>query len=139
MRSSADRIRVTAQLIRASDGFHLWSQNYDRDVDDMIGIQEDLAVNIANALETSMDPQALAEMARVGTASVDAYREYLRGVQLVLDAFNMSYGAEKQRAAYEHFERAGPSTRVLPTHIFRRQITGSSNSRLHGSIRAPRG
>ena len=106
VRSGADRIRVTAQLIRASDGFHLWSQNYDRDVDDMIGIQEDLAVNIANALETSMDPEALAEMARVGTASVDAYREYLRGVQLVLDAFNMSYGAEKQRVAYEHFERA---------------------------------
>ncbi|HEY5763640.1 MAG TPA: hypothetical protein VIS73_10585 [Rhodocyclaceae bacterium] len=106
VRSGADRIRVTAQLIRASDGFHLWSQNYDRDVDDMIGIQEDLAVNIANALETSMDPQALAEMARVGTASVDAYREYLRGVQLVLEAVNISHGAEEQRAAYEHFERA---------------------------------
>ena len=106
VRSGADRIRVTAQLIRASDGFHLWSQNYDRDVDDMIGIQEDLAVNIANALETSMDPQALAEMARVGTASVDAYREYLRGVQLVLAAVNISHGAEEQRAAYEHFERA---------------------------------
>ena len=106
VRSGADRIRVTAQLIRASDGFHLWSQNYDRDADDMIGIQEDLAINIANALETSMDPQALAEMARVGTASVDAYREYLRGVQLVLEAVNISHGAEEQRAAYEHFERA---------------------------------
>src|SRR5210317_2649342 len=106
IRSGANRIRVTAQLIRASDGFHLWSQNYDRDVDDMIGIQEDLAFNIANALETSMDPQALAEMAQVGTASVDAYREYLRGVEGVLDALNSSHGAELQRAAYEHFERA---------------------------------
>jgi TolB-like protein/Tfp pilus assembly protein PilF len=106
IRSGANRIRVTAQLIRASDGFHLWSQNYDRDVDDMIGIQEDLAFNIANALETSMDPQALAEMARVGTASVDAYREYLRGVEQALNAFNLSYGAELQRVAYEHFERA---------------------------------
>ena len=36
VRSSADRIRVTAQLIRASDGFHLWSENYDRDIADMI-------------------------------------------------------------------------------------------------------
>jgi TolB-like protein len=106
IRSGANRIRVTAQLIRASDGFHLWSQNYDRDVDDMIGIQEDLAFNIANALETSMDPQALAEMARVGTASVDAYRDYLRGVEQVLNSFNVSYGAELQRVAYEHFERA---------------------------------
>jgi len=106
IRSGANRIRVTAQLIRASDGFHLWSQNYDRDVDDMIGIQEDLAFNIANALETSMDPQALAEMARVGTASVDAYREYLRGVEQVLNSINVSHGAELQRVAYEHFERA---------------------------------
>jgi len=106
IRSGANRIRVTAQLIRASDGFHLWSQNYDRDVDDMIGIQEDLAINIANALETSMDPQALAEMARAGTTSVDAYREYLRGVEGVLDSYNVSYGAELQRAAYKHFERA---------------------------------
>ena len=106
IRSGANRIRVTAQLIRASDGFHLWSQNYDRDVDDMIGIQEDLAFNIANALETSMDPQALAEMARVGTASVDAYREYLRGVEQVLNSINVSHGAELQRLAYEHFERA---------------------------------
>jgi TolB-like protein len=106
IRSGANRIRVTAQLIRASDGFHLWSQNYDRDVDDMIGIQEDLAINIANALETSMDPQALAEMARVGTASVDAYREYLRGVEAALDAFNVSHGSEQQRVAYEHFEQA---------------------------------
>lgn len=106
IRSGANRIRVTAQLIRASDGFHLWSQNYDRDVDDMIGIQEDLAINIANALETSMDPQALAEMAQAGTASVDAYREYLRGVEAVLDSFDLSGGAELQRAAYEHFERA---------------------------------
>jgi len=106
IRSGANRIRVTAQLIRASDDFHLWSQNYDRDVDDMISIQEDLAFNIANALETSMDPQALAEMARAGTTSVDAYREYLRGVEGVLESFNESHGAELQRAAYEHFERA---------------------------------
>jgi TolB-like protein len=106
IRSGANRIRVTAQLIRASDGFHLWSQNYDRDVDDMISIQEDLAINIANALETSMDPQALAEMAQAGTTSVDAYREYLHGVQQVLDSYNLSHGAELQRAAYEHFERA---------------------------------
>ena len=106
VRSSPGRIRVTAQLIRASDGFHLWSQNYDRDVDDMIGIQEDLAINIANALETSMDPQALTEMARVGTASIDAYREYLRGVQLSMEGLSMSQGVEQQRAAYEHFEQA---------------------------------
>ncbi|NND44184.1 MAG: tetratricopeptide repeat protein [Xanthomonadales bacterium] len=80
VRSSGDRIRVTAQLIRAQDGFHVWSENYDRTEADMIGIQEDLAVKIAEALETTMDPQALEQMANAGTRSVEAYKAYLRGV-----------------------------------------------------------
>jgi TolB-like protein/predicted Zn-dependent protease len=108
VRSSGDRIRVTAQLIRASDGFHLWSQNYDRAVADMIGIQEDLARNIATALQTSMDPAALAQMAQVGTDSVEAYQGYLRGLQLTAEAQTYSVGQrlELTRQAYEQFERA---------------------------------
>ena len=106
VRSGGDRIRVTAQLIRASDGFHLWSENYDRDVADMIGIQEDLALNIANALETSMDPEALAEMARVGTDSIEAYREYLRGIEAFLESQTSAEGNALFRQAYEHFEKA---------------------------------
>ena len=54
VRRSGDRLRVTAQLVRASDGFHLWSENYDRAVDDMIDIQENVAIEIANALESNI-------------------------------------------------------------------------------------
>ena len=82
VRSAGYRIRVTAQLIRAADGFHVWSENYDRTEADMIGIQEDLAVKIAEALETTMDPAALTEMTEVGTRSVEAYKAYLRGIAL---------------------------------------------------------
>ena len=106
VRSSDERIRVTAQLIRASDGFHLWSENYDRDIADMIGIQEDLALSIAAALETSMDPEALAQMAQVGTRSIEAYQAYLRGVQLQLQSLTESEGNEPFNAAYDYFERA---------------------------------
>ncbi len=56
VRSSGDRIRVTAQLIRASDGFHLWSENYDRDVADMIEIQEDLALQYRQCAENHDGP-----------------------------------------------------------------------------------
>ena len=83
VRSTPQRVRVTAQLIRASDGFHLWSQTYDRDVADMIQVQEDLAQQIALAMQTSMDPAALAAMAGVGTRSVEAYQAYIRGVASV--------------------------------------------------------
>ncbi len=101
VRSSADRIRVTAQLIRASDGFHVWSENYDSAPSDMITIQEDLAREIALALETTMDPDALAAMASAGTRSVSAYQEYLRGMVLY-----QGLDDEAFLEGYEHFERA---------------------------------
>jgi TolB-like protein len=80
VRRSGDRLRVTAQLVRASDGFHLWSENYDRAVDDMIDIQENVAIEIANALETAMDPEQLAKMVSSGTTSVPAFEAYLAGL-----------------------------------------------------------
>jgi len=80
VRRGGDTLRITAQLIRASDGFHLWSETYDRTLDDIIAIQEDIAIQIANALETAMSPEALAEMMDAGTNSVPAYEAYLKGV-----------------------------------------------------------
>ncbi len=101
VRSTPQRIRVTAQLIRAADGFHLWSQTYDRDVADMIEIQEDLARQIALAMQTSMDPQALSDMAVVGTRSVEAYQAYIRGV-----AETLTLKASDFKEAYGYFEQA---------------------------------
>ncbi len=105
VRRSGDRIRVTAQLIRAEDGFHLWSQNYDRDAIDVIEIQEDLAIQIARALETTMDPQALADMLRVGTRSVAAYQAYIHGAALRAQSL-VENDRELMRTAYEYFEEA---------------------------------
>jgi len=80
VRRSGDRLRVTAQLIRAIDGFHLWSETFDRGVDDMIDIQENVAIEIANAMDTAMDPEALAKMMSSGTSSVPAFEAYLAGL-----------------------------------------------------------
>mgnify|MGYP001822867940 CR=1 FL=1 len=90
VRSGGDRLRVTAQLIRASDGFHLWSQTYDRDPEDVIAIQEEIAVEIATALETAMDPEALAQMVSSGTSSVPAFNAYLEGQ--AIDSGTLSTG-----------------------------------------------
>jgi TolB-like protein/Flp pilus assembly protein TadD len=80
VRRGGDRLRVTAQLIRADDGFHLWSETYDRGSDDVIAIQENVAIAIANALETAMDPKALEQMVSAGTSSVPAYEAYLEAL-----------------------------------------------------------
>jgi len=80
VRSGGENLRVTAQLIRANDGFHLWSETYDRKPEDIIGIQEDIAIKIATALETVMDPEALAKMVSTGTSSVAAFNAYIQGL-----------------------------------------------------------
>ena len=132
VRSAGDRIRVTAQLIRASDGFHLWSQNYDRDVADMIGIQEDLARNIATALETSMNPAALgsdgASRHRVGRGlpGVPA-----RAAGAVRRLHNPGPGRTNLDKAYIHFEKARAidpnffDAHVQAAHYWRIELTPS--------------
>ncbi len=105
VRRGGDRLRVTAQLIRAEDGFHLWSQTYDRTLDDVIQIQEEVAVEIARALKTAMDPEALAKMMSAGTSSVPAFEAYLEGL-----AYGISSGTTgdvyEYLSASQAFERA---------------------------------
>jgi TolB-like protein len=105
VRRAGERIRVTAQLIRAADGFHLWSQNYDRDATDIIEIQEDLAIQIANALETTMDPESLKDMLRVGTTSVEAYQAYIHGAALRAESL-LENNPPTLIEAYGYFEAA---------------------------------
>jgi TolB-like protein len=78
VRRTGDRVRITAQLIRASDDVHLWSQNFDRDAGDIIRVQEEIASEIARTLQTALDPEELARMVAAGTNSVAAYEAFLR-------------------------------------------------------------
>jgi TolB-like protein len=103
VRRGGDRLRVTAQLIRASDGFHLWSETFDREPKDVIEIQENVAIEIANALKTAMDPEALQQMVSTGTASVAAYEAYLQGLthEARSGASGAPEGWDDALAAYE--------------------------------------
>lgn len=105
VRRSGDRLRVTAQLIRASDGFHLWSQNYDRNMTDIIELQEELATSIARVLQTATDPEALADMVNVGTRSVTAYQSYLRGIEFKLKTWATVDGNDAN-TSLKAFEKA---------------------------------
>lgn len=122
VRRGGNRLRVTAQLIRASDGFHVWSQTYDSRSDDVIAIQEDMAVKIATALKTAMDPVALANMARAGTRSVAAYEAYLQGLALLGQGSN-------EKAAYPTFERARALDPGFADAHFQASVYWSTNLR----------
>jgi len=87
VRRGEGRVRVTAQLIRANDDTHLWSETFDGTTDDSIKIQEDIALAIARALQTTMDPDELERMLAAGTRSVEAWELYLRAQQIERDPF----------------------------------------------------
>jgi len=82
VRRAGDRMRVTAQLIKADDGFHLWSETYDRPTDDVFAVQEDIAANIAMALGIYLNEARREKMFQIGTRNVQAFEAYLRGVQI---------------------------------------------------------
>jgi len=96
VRRSGDRLRVTAQLIRASDGFHLWSNNYDSSSADTIAVQEDIAEKIAVALNVVLDEHRRELMQRKGLRDVEAFIAFQRGLEIADKAHN---GSEKTAIA----------------------------------------
>lgn len=86
VRRSGDQIRVTAQLIRASDDRHLWSQTYDRSLDDVFAIQEEIAEAVASVLEIVLDEDERRRMRNSGTRSFEAFIAYQRALELWQEA-----------------------------------------------------
>jgi len=85
-----DQVRITAQLIRADDGFHVWSENYDRTLDDIFGIQDEIAEKVGGALSASLLGTSVRDvMAGINTRSPDAYDLYLQAIN---ERDTFSYG-----------------------------------------------
>ena len=105
VRRSGDRLRVTAQLIRAEDGFHLWSETYDHDTSDAFGVQTDIAEKIATALDVVLDEEQLEKMRSVGLQDPEAYVAFQKGIAVFDDAHGADGADEKMLEANEWFEK----------------------------------
>src|SRR3984885_14141053 len=81
VRRAGTRLRVTAQLIHAADGTHLWSQRYDRELADVFAVQDEIAVAIAGALQVKLAGKAAT--ARPHEPNLSAYEAFLKGRQQV--------------------------------------------------------
>ena len=79
VRKAGDRVRITAQLVSAADGYHLWSESYDRELQDVFAIQSDIAQRLARSLRGALSPRETALLERGGTRNPEAYDLYLRG------------------------------------------------------------
>ena len=82
VRRSAERVRITAQLVSSTDGFHLWSESFDRRLEDGFATQSEIARNIVNALRSSLTAEEAEMIERGGTRNPQAYEYYLRARQL---------------------------------------------------------
>jgi len=76
-----NRVRITAQLINVEDGYHLWSETYDRDLDDIFAIQEEIARKVADALKVTLLGEDEARIAVQAVTVMSAYDHYLHGLQ----------------------------------------------------------
>lgn len=82
VRRAGDRVRVTVQLIDASNDNHLWADNFDRKLDDIFAIQSEVAQKIAGQLEAELSPELAQQLAEAPTQNTEAYDLYLKAREL---------------------------------------------------------
>ena len=79
VRKQGNWLRITAQLVNVEDGYHLWSEKYDRKMDDVFAIQDDIALAITKKLKLTLLKNDHALMTKSYTRTTDAYELYLKG------------------------------------------------------------
>lgn len=99
---AGDRIRVTTTLLKAQDGFQVWSENADAKIDDIFTMQERIAARTVEALAVTLTPEERRSLSEWGTHSAAAYDEYLQGQIL----YETVHDRERFDASRPHFERA---------------------------------
>ena len=80
---SEDRVRITAQLIDALTGHHLWAENYDRKLGDIFALQDDITEHVTTALEVKLTEGEQVRVRRIQTDNPEAYEYFLRGLKLL--------------------------------------------------------
>ena len=108
LRRAGNRIRITAQLIDASSGYQLWSERYDRVMEDVFAVQDEIASTIAGRLQLSLTEQDEVQQAEPPTRHIDAYELYLKGrgllyqrglsIQKAIDCFTKAVDVDSEYA-----------------------------------------
>jgi serine/threonine-protein kinase len=105
VRTAGDQLRVTAQLTDVVSGFQLWSERFDREVENVFAVQDDITMGVVDAVKARLSPGEHAVRARPQSVNVEAYRSYLKGRHL--------RGKEDHPGALRAFEDA---VRLDPSH-----------------------
>jgi TolB-like protein/AraC-like DNA-binding protein len=109
VRSYEGKIRISIQLIDAEHDQHLWSQNFDRDLNDIIGIQGEIALQVANKLNAALSSNEIRKIGDMLTQNPEAYDNYMRGRFLLNKANNeqrTDISKEGLTGSLQYFEKA---------------------------------
>ncbi|HLW82276.1 MAG TPA: protein kinase [Candidatus Acidoferrales bacterium] len=101
LRRAGSRIRITAQLVETRTGLSIWARRFDRTMEDVFAIQDEMAKNIAEALQVMLSEEEKRVIEKVPTANVEAYDYYLRGRQ-----YFHQFRRKGMEAARNMFKRA---------------------------------
>jgi adenylate cyclase len=135
VRKAGNRVRITAQLINAADGYHIWSENYDRNLTDIFEVQDEISAIIANRLRENLAPKQKEEhLVKAPTANITAYTYFLKGLHFwnkltpadcrkAIDCYEQAIALEPGyaqayamcAAAYSYL---GATGQMLPTKAF---------------------
>ena len=102
VRKVGNRVRITAQLISAADGYHIWSETYDRDLTHIFEVQDEISSIIANKLRENLTPEEHEEaLVKIPTQNLEAYTLFLKGLH-----FHNKITPDDSKKAVECFEKA---------------------------------
>jgi TolB-like protein len=99
VRKAGNRVRVSAELVSAADGFHLWSASYDRELTDVFAVQEQIATQVIDALRVSLLGAEAQRLRARPTRNLEAYDAYLRGMQQLARAPGDRYARRRPSSA----------------------------------------
>ncbi|NIS72278.1 MAG: tetratricopeptide repeat protein, partial [Proteobacteria bacterium] len=99
-RKAADKVRITAQLIDALTGHHLWAERYDRNLSDIFGVQDEITKKIITAMQVKLTEGEQARAAAKGTNNLEAYLKYLQAMEKIYH-FNIESNALGRQLAEE--------------------------------------
>ena len=106
VRKAGNRLRITAQLIDTTTDHHLWAERYDRDMEDIFAVQDEVAQKVAEALEVALTPGESRRLAAVPTSNLDAYDAFLRAGRIAWPPTPTS--VRSALAAYEEVIKLDP-------------------------------
>jgi serine/threonine protein kinase/Tfp pilus assembly protein PilF len=101
VRKAGDRLRITAQLVNVADGYHLWSEKYDREMEDIFAVQDEISLAIVDKLKIELFGKEKAKLVKRHTDNPEAYSLYLKGRYF----WNMRT-VEGAKRSTEYFEKA---------------------------------